>query len=177
MPTTTPASPSGAAAPGVLLVSPDPDRLVKAEHRLLVDELLNTSPTGNSPGAPTSAAWILIPPGESTDAHLHPESWADVVVLSCGPEGALTQYGPDMNQVVVQFAWQIIRIAPGAPHRAHNPSTAHWVIAYEFRNCPSVFDDRPLLRHLNGIPLPRYERPEPPVFQMPAMRVSTNAAH
>lgn len=156
------------APSGALLVSPDPDRLVTAEHRLLVDELLNTTPAGNSPGGPSSVAWVLIPPGQSTDAHVHPESWADVVVLSCGPEGALTQLGPDMDQVIVQFAWQILRIPPGLEHRAHNPSEHEWVIAYEFRNCPSVFDDRVIRHHLNSVPLPLYVRPQPPVFRTPA---------
>lgn len=163
--------------PGALLVSPDPQQLVEAPHRLLVDSLIDTAPDGDTPHGPCSVAWVLIPPGGSTDAHRHATSWAHIVVLSCGAEGAVTQLGPSMEHVLVQFAWQLVRIEPGVEHRAWNPSEHEWVIAIEFRDSASVFDDRPLLPHLNGIPLPTLPQLTPPAYHLPHMHASQRPTH
>lgn len=132
-------------------MTPEPSQLKRSNHNLWMHELVNGYEDGNVPGSPVSVAWVVLGPGESTDTHRHDDSWAYVVVLDAGAEGAITQLGDKMDQFVVQHPRQILVLPPGLVHRARNTSSTDWVTGFEFRTCKSVFDDRIKMAELNGI--------------------------
>lgn len=165
-------TPSTRSVPGALLASPDPAQLVLAAHNLLAQELLNTSPTGNSPDGPMSGGFIAVPPRGKTFTHVHPKAWAYIILLTCGAEGAITQLGPDMDHALVQFAWQMVRIEPGVEHRAINLSDTEWVAAIELTDSESIFSGRELLPHLDEIPVPDLHIPDRPSLDLAAIHAN-----
>jgi uncharacterized RmlC-like cupin family protein len=135
----------------VPLLTPDLANLKKTNHGLWVDELVNGNDDGNMPGAPFSVAYLVVPPGESLGTHRHDSSWAYILLWDAGEDGAITQYGEEMGEMVVHHPGQIVVVPPGLPHRGRNTSKTDTVIGYEFRSCGSIFDDRILLPHLDHV--------------------------
>lgn len=151
------------------LLTPDPAKLKRSNHGLWLHELVNGSDEGNMPGSPVSLAYLALGPDEDLDTHLHEDSWAYIVVFDAGKEGAITQYGEEMDQFVVQHPGQVVVVPPGLPHRGRNTSKTDTVLGYEFRTCASVFDDRILLPQLDHISLlPTSQRQRRTVVGLPA---------
>jgi uncharacterized RmlC-like cupin family protein len=135
------------------LLTPNSRMTELSNHKLLIHSLLDGSDDGNAPGAPACCGYVPVKPRDSSLTHLHEYSWAYVVLLSSGPEGAVTQLGEKMELYVVQQPGQVLVLPPGLAHRVRNTSETHWLTAIEIRTCKSVFDDRPLLSNLDAVDL------------------------
>jgi uncharacterized RmlC-like cupin family protein len=138
-----------------ILVTPEPTELDASVDGLFMHELVNTTAAGESaPGASNSVAWSVLGPGQRTRACQGDTSWTYVIVLQAGRHGLHTEGGLRMDQRRIQHPHQVLVIPPGYPHRRWNPSLTQ-VTTIEVRSCPSIFDDRVLLPHLDPLGLQR----------------------
>lgn len=106
---------------------------------------------GNVPGFDFAVGGLDVPPGAIANAHWHPETDVAVLVWSCGEEGALTLYGPQLEYQVRQLAGQWLPIQKGWAHTVINLSLGAPVRAYEIRGNDTVLVDNPLLQHLQPL--------------------------
>lgn len=155
-----------------VVLTPDPERLTRAQHDLRMFELVNSGTRGNLPDAGFSLAYLMLEPGESTGFHYHKTAFVLVFVLSAGAEGAATDvvFLDDENPTpeglsdpaeagelpaparYVQHPGQALVIPPRQPHRATNLSSTTKLTGFEVRvNSESVFADNNLLPFLNGL--------------------------
>lgn len=126
-----------------------PPVLTPQGHR--IRPLVDGRPDGNAPGISICAGGLDVPGGFIANAHRHPESDVIVLVYECGPEGALTLYGPNLEHEVVQFGGEVLPIQKGWCHTVVNLSLTTPIRAYEFRANRTVVVDNPVLPHLQPI--------------------------
>lgn len=150
-----------------VLLTPDPDNLVRAQHDLRMFELVNSSTAGNLPDAGFSLAYLMLQPDESTGFHYHDSAFVLVFLLTAGAEGAATDvvFLDDTSTApeelshatavpirYVQHPGQALVIPPRQPHRATNLSSTTTLTGFEVRvRSESVFADNNLLPFLNGL--------------------------
>lgn len=91
------------------------------------------------------------PPAGIANAHVHLETDIIVSLLEAGPEGAITLWGNQLQNVIVQYMGQHLYMPAGTPHVAINPSKTHHIRACEYRSNGVLMTDNVVLSELQSI--------------------------
>lgn len=83
--------------------------------------ILDGRPGANAAGSPLCQLAIYMPPGHASTPHVHDRVHVYVRVEECGPQGALTLWGDQLENEEWTFADQTLWIPPGVPHVAVYP--------------------------------------------------------
>lgn len=102
-------------------------------------------------GAKISLGIVYMPPAGMANAHKHKETDIIVFVTEAGPEGAITLWGDNLENSIVQHVGQQLYMPAGVPHVAINPSGVHHIRACEYRSSGRLMQDNVLMPELQDI--------------------------
>jgi uncharacterized RmlC-like cupin family protein len=100
-----------------------------------------------------SLGMVYMPPGGIANVHKHENTDIIVFVTEAGPNGAITLWGNNLENVIVQYIGQQLYMPAGIPHVAINPSDVHHIRAYEYRSSGKLMQDNVLLPDLQEVAL------------------------
>jgi uncharacterized RmlC-like cupin family protein len=103
--------------------------------------------------AKISMGVVYMPPSGIANAHMHNDTDIIVFVLEAGPEGAITLWGENLENFIVQHVGQQLYMPAGVPHVAINPSDTHHIRACEYRSSGRLMADNMLRPDLQDIAL------------------------
>lgn len=103
--------------------------------------------------AKISMGVVYMPASGVANAHKHENTDIIVFVVEAGPEGAITLWGENLENVVVQHVGEQLYMPAGVPHVAINPSDTHHIRACEYRSSGRLMEDNVLLPDLQDIVL------------------------
>jgi len=104
-------------------------------------------------GAKISMGVVYMPPGGVANAHKHADTDIIVFVTEAGPDGAITLWGDNLENMIVQYQGQQLYMPAGIPHVAINPSDNDHIRACEYRSSGILMQDNILLPELQAIAL------------------------
>jgi uncharacterized RmlC-like cupin family protein len=121
------------------------------------DEINNVmSPQGQAmtPGftgienAKISCGVVFMPGGGVANAHKHENTDIIVSVIEAGEHGAITLWGYNLENIIVQHVGEQLYMPAGMPHVAINPSRTSHIRACEYRSSGDLMADNVLIPEL-----------------------------
>jgi uncharacterized RmlC-like cupin family protein len=108
--------------------------------------------------AKISCGVVYMPPGGVANAHMHKDTDIIVYVIEAGPKGAVTLWGDNLENMIVQHAGEQLYMPAGIPHVAINPSNNDHIRACEYRSSGDLMADNILMPELQDIVLSTREK-------------------
>lgn len=98
--------------------------------------------------AKISCGVVYMPGAGIANAHRHQETDIIVYVIEAGPKGAITLWGPKLENMIIQHQGEQLYMPAGTPHVAINPSGTDHIRACEYRSSGNLMADNILMPEL-----------------------------
>lgn len=102
-------------------------------------------------GGKISLGVVYMPPAGIANAHKHANTDIIVSLTEAGPRGAITLWGEELENMIIQYMGQHLYMPAGIPHVAINPSKTDYIRACEYRSSGQLMLDNVLLPDLQWI--------------------------